>query len=44
MRLTTRIPDELHTEVVKAAKSDQRSLNNLIVFLLRRYITEAKAK
>jgi predicted HicB family RNase H-like nuclease len=34
-KLTIRIPDELHEELVKAAKQDSRSLNAEIIVLLR---------
>jgi len=37
-RLTLRLPAELHRRLVEIAKCEERSLNNLIVRLLRRAI------
>jgi len=41
-RLTLRLPAELHRRLVEIAKREERSLNNLIVRLLRRAVKANK--
>lgn len=38
--LTIRLPDELHSEIAEIAKNENRSLNNQIIYLVRRGIAE----
>lgn len=40
IRLILRLPEDLHAPLTAWAKEEDRSLNNLIVRLLRRAITE----
>jgi predicted HicB family RNase H-like nuclease len=43
VKLTIRIPDDLHADLATAAAEDQRSLNGEILWLLRQAIA-ARAK
>jgi hypothetical protein len=43
-KVTIRIPDELHQELVKLSEQDTRSLNGEIIALLREVIARRKAK
>lgn len=43
-KVTIRIPDELHQELVKLSEQDTRSLNGEIIALLREAIARRKAK
>jgi predicted HicB family RNase H-like nuclease len=40
-KVTLRLPAELHEQLVAAAKSDQRSLNAQIVWMLQRSLEAA---
>lgn len=44
MRLTIRLPKDLHDRLTEMAQRDTRSLNNLMVVVLREYIETHKKK
>ncbi len=41
--LSVRLPDDLHAQLVEAAKGDDRSLNSEIIHLLRRALERRSA-
>jgi hypothetical protein len=41
--ITMRVPSELHTAVMQAAKEDRRSMTAYLQILLERHFTELKA-
>ncbi len=42
VRLVLRLPEEIHEGVKALAEMDRRSLNGEIVYILERYIAEAR--
>jgi predicted HicB family RNase H-like nuclease len=44
VRLTVRLPAELHRRVVELARRDRRSLNGELVWLLERAAAEAERR
>ena len=42
--LTLRIDEDLHKEIRKIAYEERRSINNIINFILRKYLEEKKTK
>jgi hypothetical protein len=44
VRLTLRVPTDLHALLAQSARADQRSLNGQIVFLLRQTLAAATAR
>ena len=43
VKLQLRLPQELHAELVEAARREERSLNGQIVYLLRQVTREGKS-
>jgi hypothetical protein len=40
VRITLRLPKDLHEQLVALARGELRSLNNLLVYALRQYASE----
>ena len=43
-RLSLIMPEELHEELKELAEQEQRSLHAQIIYILKKYIAELKAK
>jgi len=40
--VSLRIPQELHDEVVKIAKEEERSINSVLVLAIKKYVKDNK--
>lgn len=44
MRVTVRLPEDVHAELVEVAREQRRSLNTALVVAAERYVRQLKAR